>query len=71
VSKNRNLLLSRKVYWSDMGGDGIRPKIAEMEMDGNPRNIVTQRRVDMPIALALDDMKGDLFWVEGRRQQVG
>ncbi|XP_052813493.1 low-density lipoprotein receptor-related protein 2-like [Mya arenaria] len=59
-----------KVFWTDNGGEGNRPKIGEMLMNGDRRRIVTQRRVDRPVAIAADVIRGDLFWMEDRRHEI-
>ncbi|XP_052813290.1 low-density lipoprotein receptor-related protein 2-like isoform X2 [Mya arenaria] len=59
-----------KVFWTDNGRGSIRPKIGEMLMNGDRCQIVTQRRVDRPVAIAADDVKGDLFWMDERRNEI-
>ena len=58
------------LYWADHGGDGMRPKLASVTMDGSRRTILNQRRVDRPEYLARDIASGDLYWSESRKQQV-
>lgn len=53
-----------------MGGHGLRPKLASMVMDGTRRQILNTRRVDTPTSLSRDPSTNDLYWTEGRRQQV-
>ncbi|XP_060556897.1 low-density lipoprotein receptor-related protein 2-like, partial [Ruditapes philippinarum] len=58
------------IYWIDIGGHGLRPKLASMLMDGTQRQLLHARRVDTPTSLSRDPATGDLYWTEGRRQQI-
>ncbi|XP_053385857.1 low-density lipoprotein receptor-related protein 2-like [Mercenaria mercenaria] len=58
------------IYWIDIGGHGLRPKLASMLMDGTRRQVLHARRVDTPTSLSRDPSTNDLYWTEGRRQQI-
>ncbi|KAL4217440.1 Low-density lipoprotein receptor-related protein 2 [Mactra antiquata] len=58
------------LYWIDIGGHGSRPKLAVMYMDGSGRQILSMRRVDTPTSIARDPVSNDIYWTEGRRQQI-
>ena len=70
ITRTTFYCVHRILYWADQGGHGVRPKIASVSTDGSRRLILNQRRVDHPEYLARDDVTGDLFWSEGRKQQV-